>query len=136
MIQTLLPILAPIVKDVAKRLLPADGDRAQEIEREIRLALLEHSDSLEKVRGDIVLAEAKSQHWLTATWRPALMWIAITIIAVNFLVFPIIAIFYPSIMENTLELPDQLWNLLTLGVGGYIVGRSGEKMIDKWSKDK
>ena len=135
MTSAILQILAPIIGDVAKRILPGDKDRAQEIEREVKLALLDHSDSLEQVRGEIVLAEAKSQHWLTATWRPALMWIAIVIIAVNFLVFPIIAIFYPSIMENTLELPDQLWNLLTLGVGGYIVGRSGEKIMDKWKRD-
>lgn len=130
----LLTIFAPIIGDVVKRLLP-DGDKAQEVEREIKLALLEHSDSLEKIRGEIVLQEAKSQHWLTATWRPALMWIAIIIIAVNFLIFPIIAIFHPSIMVHVLELPEELWNLLTLGVGGYIVGRSGEKIVDRW-KDK
>ena len=61
------------------------------------------------------------------------MLIVIAIIAVNYLVFPIIAIAYPEIMNNVLELPDQLWNLLTLGVGGYVVGRSGEKMVDKWT---
>jgi hypothetical protein len=30
-----------------------------------------------------------------------------------------------------IELPDELWNLLMIGVGGYIVGRSGEKIAAK-----
>lgn len=132
MISALLPLLTPILGDVLKRVIP-DSDKRDEIERETKLALLEHADSIEKVRGEIILAEAKSQSWLTATWRPLLMMVVVAIIAVNYLVFPIVAIAYPQIMDNVLELPDQLWNLLTLGVGGYIVGRSGEKMIDKWS---
>ena len=135
MISTLLPILAPILGDVLKKVIP-DSDQRAEIERETKLALLEHTDSLERVRGEIILAEAKSENWITSAWRPLLMMVAICIIAVNYLVFPIIAIGYPSIMENVLELPEQLWNLLTLGVGGYIVGRSGEKAIDKWKGGK
>jgi len=135
MLSVLLPLLTPILGDVVKRILP-DSDKGVEIEREIKLALLEHTDSLESARGKIVLAEAQSENWLTAAWRPLLMMVAIAIIAVNYLVFPIVAIGYPAILVNTLELPDQLWNLLTLGVGGYIVGRSGEKAIDKWKGGK
>lgn len=131
MISALLPLLTPILGDVLKKVIP-DSDKRAEIERETKLALLEHTDSLEKVRGEIILAEAKSENWITSAWRPLLMMVAIAIIAMNYLVFPIIAIGYPSISEHVLELPDQLWNLLTLGVGGYIVGRSGEKAIDKW----
>ena len=133
MLNLLLPILAPILGDVVKKIIP-DSNKNSEIEREIKLALLEHTDSLENMRGNIVLAEAKSGNFLTSAWRPILMLVAIAIIAVNYLIFPIVAVGYPSIMENTLELPDQLWNLLTLGVGGYIVGRSGEKMIDNFKK--
>ena len=129
----LLTLLTPILGDVLKKVVP-DTTKHKELEGEIKLALLSHTDSLEKMRGEIVLAEAKSSSWITASWRPLLMMVAICIIAVNYLVFPLVAIGYPSIMDNLLELPDQLWNLLTLGVGGYIVGRSGEKMIDNFKK--
>lgn len=128
-----LSLLTPILGDVLKKVVP-DTTKHKELEGEIKLALLSHTDSLEKVRGEIILAEAKSNSWITASWRPLLMMVAICIIAVNYLVFPLVAIGYPSIMDNLLELPDQLWNLLTLGVGGYIVGRSGEKMIDNFKK--
>lgn len=130
MLQTLLPLLTPILGDVLKKIIP-DVDKHKEIEREVRLALLDHTDSLERIRGEIVLAEAKSGHWLTATWRPLLMMVIITIIAMNYLVFPILGIVIGTV--HVIHLPDQLWNLLTIGVGGYVVGRSGEKMVDKWN---
>jgi len=57
MISTLLPLLTPIMGDVLKRIIP-DSDKRAEIERETKLALLEHADSIEKVRGEIILAEA------------------------------------------------------------------------------
>jgi len=125
----LIPVLAPIVGDLVKRLVP-DSDKANEIEKEVKLALLEHTDSLEAMRGKIVLAEAQSTNWLTAAWRPMLMMVVVLIIACNYLLFPIVRIFYPEMI--TLELPQELWQLLTIGVGGYVVGRSGEKMVDKW----
>lgn len=127
----LVTALAPIVGDLVKRLIP-DGDKNLDVEREVKLALLEHTDSIESIRGKIVLEEAKSQNWLTSAWRPLLMMVVIAIIACNYLFFPIIRIFYPEMI--VLELPVELWNLLTIGVGGYVVGRSGEKMIDKWSQ--
>jgi len=127
---SILTLLAPIIGDVLKRIIP-DADKRGEVEREVRLSLLEHADNIEKVRGEIVLAEANSTNWLTSTWRPLLMMVVVTILACNYLLFPIIRIFYPEMI--VLELPAELWNLLTIGVGGYIVGRSGEKMIDTFS---
>jgi len=129
----LLTVLAPILGDVLKRVIP-DSDKANDIEKEVKLALLEHTDSLEAMRGKIVLEEAKSANWLTAAWRPILMMVVILIIACNYLIFPIVRIFYPEMIS--LELPQELWQLLTIGVGGYVVGRSGEKMIDTWKGGK
>lgn len=125
----LLTVLAPILGDVLKRVIP-DSDKSMEIEREVKLALLEHSDSIEALRGRIVLEEARSQHWMTSTWRPLLMMVMVVIIAMNYLFFPILQMV--TGVDAQLELPPELWNLLTIGVGGYIVGRSGEKMVDKW----
>jgi hypothetical protein len=35
-----------------------------------------------------------------------------------------------------LELPNGLWALLNVGVGGYVAGRSGEKIMDRIRKGK
>jgi hypothetical protein len=130
---SIIALFAPIIGDVLKKIIP-DSDKRSEIEREVKLSLLEHSDSIEKIRGEIILSESKSSSWLTASWRPLLMMVVVVIIACNYLLFPIIRIFYPEMI--VLELPVELWNLLTIGVGGYVVGRSGEKMIDNWSNKK
>lgn len=125
----LIPILAPLLGKIVGGLVPDKVDQAK-IEAEIKLALIEHTGSLEKVRGEIVLAEAKSESWLTATWRPLLMMVIVTIVAMNYLLFPLLNLFLEK--DFAIDLPRELWNLLQLGVGGYIVGRSGEKMVDKW----
>jgi hypothetical protein len=125
----IITVLAPLLGDLVKRLIP-DSDKSADIEREIKLALLENSDSLEALSGKIVLAEAKSSNWLTAAWRPLLMMVITTIIAVNYLIFPVLNNFTEQ--QFLIELPVELWNLLQLGVGGYVVGRSGEKMVEKW----
>jgi len=125
----LITALAPILGDLVKRLIP-DSDKSNEIEREIKLSLLEHADSIEALRGKIVLSESQSTSWITATWRPLLMMVMVVIIALNYLMFPLVNIFID--IPLSLDLPDELWQLLQIGVGGYIVGRSGEKMVTTW----
>ena len=72
MLSALLPILSPILGDVVKRILP-DSDKSADIEREIKVALLDHAESIENMRGNIVLSEAKSDSWITSSWRPLLI---------------------------------------------------------------
>ena len=57
----------------------------------------------------------------------------VAIVVNNYILFPYLSMFTDKVV--ILELPNALFNLMTVGVGGYIVGRSGEKIIDKY-KDK
>ena len=82
--------------------------------------------------ANIILAEAKSESWLARSWRPLLMMVAIIIIANNYLFVPYANAFFN--VGIVLDLPDALWTLLTIGVGGYTLGRSGEKVADKLKK--
>ena len=82
--------------------------------------------------ANIILAETKSESWLARSWRPLLMMVAIIIIANNYLFVPYANAFLGVGIE--LELPDALWTLLTIGVGGYTLGRSGEKVAEKLKK--
>jgi hypothetical protein len=52
------------------------------------------------------------------------------IVANNYILAPYLqAMFGWSV---SLEMPEQLWNLLSIGIGGYIFGRSGEKAVKHW----
>ena len=138
MIAALLPVLGPIVGDVIKRVLPEDKDKRADIEREINMALLGNSAAIEQAAASVILAESKSEHWITATWRPILMLTITAIVGWNFLIAPLIEL---AVLLSTndqvplsIPLPEQLWNLLMIGVGGYVVGRSGEKIAKSLKK--
>ena len=133
MIGALLPVLAPLLGDVMKRVLPEDKDKRADIEREINMALVTNSAAIEQAAASVIVAEAKSEHKITAIWRPVLMMTITAIVAWNFLFAPLIELavllFTGNQIPLSIALPDQLWNLLMIGVGGYVVGRSGEKMV-------
>ena len=73
-----------------------------------------------KAKAGIVQAEAQSEHWITATWRPITM---LTFLAL------IVARFFGWTAPNISE-PEylKLWDLVQIGLGGYVVGRSAEKI--------
>jgi len=76
--------------------------------------------------ASVVVAEAKSEHPLTSQWRPITMLTFTAIVANNYILAPYLQAMFG--WGVTLEMPPQLWNLLSIGIGGYIVGRSGEKI--------
>lgn len=79
-----------------------------------------------KAQSAIIIAEAKSG-WLSRSWRPMLMFVFMAIIINNFIIWP-----YSTelgITAQVLEFPAWMQDLLKLGVGGYIGGRSAEKII-------
>lgn len=135
MIGALLPVIGPLLGDVVKRVLPEDKDKRAEIEREINMALITNSAQIEQAAASVILAEAKSEHWITATWRPILMLTITAIVGWNYLLAPLVELavrlFFGDQIPLTIPLPDELWNLLMIGVGGYVVGRSAEKVADK-----
>ena len=105
----------------------------------VELEILKNRKSFDDLAGSIVLAEAKSQHWLTAAWRPFTMILFALVIAVNILIIPYIVIpilwMFGVPVPEFMEVPPQVWNLIQIGLGGYVAGRSGEKMVKMW-KDK
>jgi hypothetical protein len=72
-------------------------------------------DSFES-RAKIIEAEAKSEHWLTAIWRPVTMLTFLALCVGDSL----------GLLSSPLR--DEAWSLLQLGLGGYVVGRSAEKI--------
>lgn len=127
----ILGAIAPLISKIIDKAIP-DKDAAEKAKSEARLLLLEHSSEMDKAASEIVLAEAKSGKNLTSQWRPILMLSITAILINNFLIAPYAsALFGASIM---LDMPDALWQLLNIGVGGYVVGRSGEKIANSLCK--
>ena len=113
-------------------------DDKEAFKNAVELEILKNQKSFEDLSANIVLAEAKSEHWLTSAWRPFTMVmfgfvIGINIIIIPYIVIPLLWMFGVPVPEF-MPIPDQVWTLLTIGLGGYVGGRSGEKMVKAWKE--
>lgn len=89
---------------------------ASEAERQKVTALL----TVFSAQAEIVKTEASSNNFLTASWRPILMLTFGGLIVARW--FGIAA---PNLSpEEYLK----LWDIVELGIGGYVIGRSFEKV--------
>ncbi|WP_069383979.1 3TM-type holin [Halomonas caseinilytica] len=104
-----------------------DKDEANRLKQEVQTRLIDSRDSAMKARMQIILAEAQGDSWIQRSWRPLLMMVIVAIIANNYLLAPYLGAMFGTGLQ--LELPERMWDLMTLGVGGYIAGRSGEKIV-------
>ena len=103
-------------------------DTAQREEAKRKLFEAQQAGQLKELEAaaSVVVAEAKSEHSLTSQWRPITMLTFTAIVANNYIIAPYLQAMFG--WGVTLDMPPQLWNLLSIGIGGYIVGRSGEKI--------
>jgi hypothetical protein len=122
-----LQIVAPLAKMLFSTIDKAipDKDQAEKLKFQLNQQLLKSSTEELKAAASIVEAEAKS-NWFVSSWRPLLMYVLIFILVWNYIFGPIIKIVFGSII--TFELPGDVWTLLQIGLGGYVVGRSGESI--------
>ena len=88
----------------------------------------EYNQQLLEGQAKIVNSEASSEHWLTANWRPIVMLVFTGLVVARFLGFEA-----QGMKDAEYE---ALWNLITLGLSGYIVGRSAEKSIKVYKGEK
>jgi Tfp pilus tip-associated adhesin PilY1 len=65
-----------------------DKDLKEKLKSQITSQMLDNDSKELRSAASIIKAEASSQHWLTATWRPALMWICIIVIFNNYILLP------------------------------------------------
>jgi hypothetical protein len=76
-----------------------------------------------KSQAQIINTEAASEHWLAANWRPLTMLVFVALIVARWFGWAA-----PNLAE---EEYIKLWSIVELGLGGYVIGRSAEKIIPK-----
>jgi hypothetical protein len=124
----ILDFLGGIVKpitDLIEHLTTTDEERGQlkneltKIENEFLGKALEYESQLLDSQGKVIEAEAKGQSWMQRNWRPITM--------LTFLVLVVCDSF--GLLK--FRLSNEAWTLLQIGLGGYVIGRTGEKIVDK-----
>ena len=104
-----------------------DKDQATKIKGELQTMVLTGQMKEIEQAASIIVAEAKGESWLQRNWRPMLMVLFGLIVANNYLVVPLFG-------TPSANIPPDMWDLLKLGVGGYVFGRSVEKGVKVWKE--
>jgi hypothetical protein len=115
----ILSAVTPVLSQTLKRLFP-DPDQAANAEREIIIAFMKHKASIEAQAGQIIQAEASSETWLTSSWRPITMLIFVGLITARWFGWSA-----PGLSDAEAL---ALWEIVKLGLGGYVIGRTAEKI--------
>lgn len=96
--------------------LSTNSKEKEDIKKEINATIMNHLNEFVNAEKEIILAEAKG-NWLQRSWRPIVMLAYSSIV--------IIGIFTEiPILKND----SPFWDILQLGLGGYVIGRSAEKI--------
>ena len=95
-----------------------------EVENQLQMKIMEYESQLLEAHADIIKSEATGKSWLQRNWRPITM-----------LTFLVLVVFDSFGLTPDFELKEQAWHLLQIGLGGYVVGRSAEKIVPQvWKK--
>lgn len=132
--------LLPAIGKILNKIIP-DPNEAARVQAALTSEFLNAESELYKAKGSIITAEAQGESWMQRNWRPITMLTFVFIIANNYIFAPymqfVTSLFGwvdetgTAITMPTLSIPDGMWALLQIGIGGYIASRGVEKVAGK-----
>ena len=113
--------LVSAVGDIVNRLtLP--GREKKQLETDILRLLIAVEEKTSSEQAAAIREEARG-NWLQRSWRPIVMLVfTVIVLAGTFLNLPI--------LSDT----SRFWDLLEIGLGGYIIGRGSEQLVSSLFK--
>lgn len=121
----ILPAVIGIIGSAIDKVIPNKSE-AEQLKAQITLAALNEGKAELENATKIITAEAQGESWLQRNWRPLLMlWFA-GLIGAHWLGY------------TPANLPEEqvigLLDIVQVGVGGYVLGRTAEKVIKEYKK--
>jgi hypothetical protein len=113
------------VTDLIDNLSTSDKERGElknqmiSLENQMQSKLLDYETKLLDAQSSIITAEAKGESWIQRNWRPLTMLTFTALIVSRWMGF--------SAPNITPDLEMELFSIVKLGLGGYVIGRSLEK---------
>ena len=115
--------LVGAVGEVVDRLtLPAREKK--QLETDLMRVFVEWEQRVMEARSAVLVEEARGT-WLQRSWRPMVM-----------LTFAVIVLVGTFVSLPILDDTSRFWDLLEIGLGGYVMGRSGEKIVQAFTGKK
>lgn len=118
----LLPVLGNIGTQIARNLFPdpAEETKRQAFEQQFKESVFSKAQDFELAVAGIIKAEAASSHWLAANWRPLTMLVFVGLVVARWMGWTA-----PGMTEAEYL---SIYDLIKIGLGGYVAGRSIEKI--------
>lgn len=109
------------VGGVVDKFVTNDEERLQ-AKKELTEVVTKFTTDITAAQADVLKVEL-SGNWMQRSWRPVLM------LAFGFII--LYQYFISQVFDLPLvDLPERFFDLLEIGLGGYVIGRSVEKVID------
>lgn len=91
------------------------------VQAQVMTSLLDYEQRIAEMQSSIINTEAKGESWLQRNWRPVtMMAFVVSIMGFWFGLTP------DDLSQASV---DNMFMLVKIGLGGYVVGRSGEKIV-------
>ncbi len=100
----------------------------QEIEAAVKHRMLDYEHKIAEFQAKAIQAEASSSSFLASNWRPITMLTFVALIVARWLGF--------TIDSLTPEIEEQLFEIIKFGLGGYVIGRSAEKVVSSYTRNR
>ena len=109
---------------VVDKFVTNDEERMQ-AKKELTQVVTKFTTDITAAQADVLKVEL-SGNWLQRSWRPLLM------VAFGFII--LYQYFISQVFRlPQVDLPERFFDLLEIGLGGYVIGRSVEKVVDSVS---
>lgn len=125
MLTAIIPAITSLISSAIDKAVP-DKNLAEELKAKITLEAMKADNEELKSATSIIMAEANGESFIQRAWRPLLMINFSLLVTAHWLGFT------PENLSQ--ETINHLLDIVQVGVGGYIAGRSGEKMLKTWKE--
>ena len=125
MITALIPALTSLAAKAIDRVIP-DKAEADKVKLQMAMEIAAADQRELEAAAKVIMAEAQGESWLQRNWRPLLMlWFA-GLVGAHWLGYT-----PPNLPESVVV---SLLDIVQVGVGGYVVGRSAEKIVKEYKR--
>ena len=119
--------ISDVINNVIDKVAP-DAGMAEQLKFEITKELISSDNKALQTQANVIISEANGESFLQRNWRPLVMIDFALLITAHWLGFT---------PENLSELQIlALLDIVKVGLGGYVVGRSAEKVMKEYKKHK
>ena len=115
-------VAAPILSIIDKAV--PNKDQANLLKNQIQDALINFDTKALEAQTKVIVAEAGGESWIQRNWRPVTMLTFTGLIVAHWLGFT------PENLPK--EQVMSLLEIVKVGLGGYVLGRSAEKFAKNW----